>query len=173
MLFYLNFFFQISREIPLTDIIIVKLADPLRTHPLTERQGSTPSRPAAQQAAAPREAATATARAAFRTAPGGRRKRAGPTHASMATVAVRVNRMDTAVLMATIWPNLAKGTMTQKKSGTVEMTVVTALDRMATPTWSTASRLRRCLSAPASWRGEALTKTTILSEFWQIRTYVK
>lgn len=77
-------------------------------------------------------------------------------HANMATVTVRVNKMDMAVLMATIWPNLAKGTMTQKNRGTVEITVVTALDSMATPTWFTASRVRRCLSAPGSWKQKAL-----------------
>ena len=51
----------------------------------------------------------------------------------MATVDVAVNKMETAVLMATIWPNLAKGTMTQKKKGTMEIAVVTAMDTMATP----------------------------------------
>lgn len=60
----------------------------------------------------------------------------------MATVTVSVNKMDTAVLMATIWPNLAKGTMTQKRRGTVEIAVATALDTMTTPTWLTASRVR-------------------------------
>lgn len=92
------------------------------------------TRPLTQRRMAPRPTASRTARLALTTAPGGLRKPAGPMVASMAVVMTRVYRMDTAVLMATIWPNLAKGTMTQKKRGTVEITVVTALDTMATPT---------------------------------------
>lgn len=106
--------------------------------------------PPAQQRAAPKAAVTLTAMLAFSTALGGLVKHAGAMLANMATVTVKVNKMDTAVLMATIWPNLAKGTMTQKKRGTVEITVVTALDTMATPTWFTASRLRLCLLAVSS-----------------------
>ncbi|KAG7243891.1 hypothetical protein INR49_006046 [Caranx melampygus] len=113
------------------------------------RGSSSPHRlcPPTQHTAAPKAAAAITARLAFSTATGGLLKQAGPMHANMATVTVRVNKMETAVLMATIWPNLAKGTMTQKKRGTVEITVVTALDTMATPTWFTASRVRLRLSA--------------------------
>ncbi|KAG9354735.1 hypothetical protein JZ751_001448 [Albula glossodonta] len=88
----------------------------------------------AQYNATPRVTVPNTARQAFSTAPGGRVKRAGPIVASRAAVTVTVKRIETAVLMATIWPNLAKGTMTQKKSGTVEITVVTALETIATPT---------------------------------------
>lgn len=106
-----------------------------------------PSCPPAQHRAAPKAVVPSTARLAFSTAPGGLLKLAGPMVANMAAVTVRVNKMDTAVLMATIWPNLAKGTMTQKKRGTVEITVVTALDTMATPTWFTASRDLLCLLA--------------------------
>lgn len=87
-----------------------------------------------QKTPAPKPMVSSTARLAFSTALGGLRKPAGPMAANMAVVTTKVNRIDTAVLMATIWPNLAKGTMTQKKSGTVEITVVTALDTMATPT---------------------------------------
>lgn len=97
-------------------------------------QASAPSCLPSQHTPAPKAAAAVTARTAFSTAPGGLLKRAGAMHANMATVTVRVNKMETAVLMATIWPNLAKGTMTQKKRGIVEITVVTALDTMATPT---------------------------------------
>lgn len=106
-----------------------------------------PSCPPTHHRAAPKEAAAITARLALSTAPGCLLKRAGATQANVATVTVRVYKMETAVLMATIWPNLAKGTMTQKKRGTVEIAVVTALDTMATPTWFTASRVRLCLSA--------------------------
>lgn len=117
---------------------------------LIDCQANAPSCPPTQYTAAPKAAAAVTARLAFSTAPGGLLKRAGAMHANMATVTVRVNKMEMAVLMATIWPNLAKGTMTQKKRGTVEITVVTALDTMATPTWFTASRVRLCLSAGGS-----------------------
>lgn len=72
--------------------------------------------------------------------------------ASMATVDVAVNKMETAVLMATIWPNLAKGTMTQKKKGTMEIAVVTAMDTMATPKWFTSSSVCLYLSAAGSWK---------------------
>lgn len=113
-------------------------------------QANAPSCPPTQHRAAPKAVAAITARLAFNTAPGGLLKRAGAMHASMATVTVRVNKMETAVLMATIWPNLAKGTITQKKRGTVEITVVMALDTMATPTWFTACRVRLCLSAEGS-----------------------
>lgn len=121
-----------------------------RVYVLIDCQANAPSCPPTQHTAAPKAAATITARAAFSTAPGGLLKWAGAMHANMATVTVRVNKMEMAVLMATIWPNLAKGTMTQKKRGTVEITVVTALDTMATPTWFTASRVRLCLSAAGS-----------------------
>lgn len=84
---------------------------------------------------APTKTANAsTTRVTLRTARGGRVKSEGPTVAKKAVVTTRVNNMEIAVLIATIWPNLEKGTMTQKKSGTVEMTVVMALDTMATPT---------------------------------------
>jgi len=117
---------------------------------LTNCQADAPICPPTQHRAAPKAAATITARLAFSTAPGCLLKRAGAMQANMATVTVRVKKMETAVLMATIWPNLAKGTMTQKKRGTVEIAVVTALDTMATPTWFTASRVRLCLSAEGS-----------------------
>lgn len=109
---------------------------------LTDNQANIPSCPPTQYRAAPKTAATITARVAFRTASVLLLKWMGPMHANMATVTVSVNKMDTLVLMATICPNLAKGTMTQKRRGTVEMAVVTALDTMATPTWLTASRVR-------------------------------
>lgn len=126
---------------------------------LIDRQASAPSCPPSQHTAPPTTAATATARLAFSTAPGCLLKPGGATLANRAEVTDRVNKMDTAVLMATIWPNLAKGTMTQKKSGTVEITVVMALDTMATPTWFTASRVRRCLFAEGSCKQKATTKT--------------
>lgn len=117
---------------------------------LIDCQAKAPSCPPIQHTANPKAAAAITTREAFSTALGGLLKRAGAMHANMATVTVRVNKMETVVLIATIWPNLAKGTMTQKRRGTVEITVVTALDTMATPTWFTASRVRLCLSAAAS-----------------------
>lgn len=85
-----------------------------------------------------------TTTADLSTARGGRVKSGGPIVASRAVVTVSVNKMEMPVLMATIWPNFAKGTMTQKKSGMVEITVVTALDTIATPTWFAASMDRRC-----------------------------
>lgn len=75
-----------------------------------------------------------TTKAALSTALGGRVKSLGPIVARSAVVTVSVKAMEIAVLMATICPNLAKGTMTQKKSGMVEITVVTALETIATPT---------------------------------------
>ena len=110
-------------------------------------QACGPSCPPAQHRAAPSAVVNITARLALSTAPGGLVKLPGATLANIATVTVSVNKMETAVLMATIWPNSAKGTMTQKKRGIVEITVVTALDTMATPTWLTASRVRLCLFA--------------------------
>lgn len=80
----------------------------------------------------------------------------GAMQANMATVTVSVNKMDTVVLMATIWPNLAKGTMTQKRRGTVEIAVVTALDTMATPTWLTASRVRLHFSLAGSYKNSMI-----------------
>lgn len=123
---------------------------------LTDCQASAPSCPPTQHTLAPKAAAAITARTAFSTALGGLLKWAGAMHANMATVTVRVNKMETAVLMATIWPNLAKGTMTQKKRGIVEITVVTALDTMATPTWFTASKVRLCLSAAGPCKHNAV-----------------
>lgn len=69
-------------------------------------------------------------------------KEAGPMTLSRAMLTVSVYRMETPVLRATILPNLAKGAMMQKKSGMVAMTVVTALETMATPTCRTASIVR-------------------------------
>lgn len=92
----------------------------------------------------PLTASTRTTPAALSTAPGGRVKSVGPIVASRAVVTDSVYAMEIAVLMATIWPNFAKGTMTQKKSGMVDITVVTALDTIATPTWLAASRVRSC-----------------------------
>lgn len=69
---------------------------------------------------------------------------------------VSVNKMDTVVLMVTIWPNLAKGTMTQKRRGTVEIAVVTVLDTMATPTWLTASRVHLCFSRACSYENRTV-----------------
>lgn len=131
---------------------------------LTVCQVKVPSCPPAQNRAATRAVAAETARLAFTTAPGGRLKLAGAMKANMATVTVRVKKMETAVLMATIWPNLAKGTMTQKKRGTVEITVVTALDTMATPTWFTASTARLCLFSKASCRTKPQTQTTFFTQ---------
>lgn len=144
------------RGTPLPDIsVVVELVESC-IYVLIDCQASAPSCPPTQHAPAPKAAATITARTAFSTAPGGRLKWAGAMHANMATVTVRVNKMETAVLMATIWPNLAKGTMTQKKRGIVEITVVTALDTMATPTWFTASRVRLCLSAAGPCKHNAV-----------------
>lgn len=86
----------------------------------------------------------------------------GAMQANMATVTVSVNKMDTVVLMATIWPNLAKGTMTQKRRGTVEIAVVTALDTMATPTWLTASRVRLHFSLTGSYKNSMIKYEELL-----------
>lgn len=104
-------------------------------------QANNPSCPPTQYRIAPKATATIMARVAFSMASVVLVKWMGAVHANMATLTVSVNKMDTVVLMATIWPNLAKGTMTQKRRGTVEIAVVTALDTMATPTWLTASRV--------------------------------
>lgn len=58
----------------------------------------------------------------------------GPIVARRAVVTTRVNNIEMAVLIATIWPNFEKGIIVQKNSGTVDITVVIALDTMATPT---------------------------------------
>lgn len=63
-----------------------------------------------------------------------RMKVPGPMMLSRAVLTVNVYRMETPVLRATIFPNLAKGAMMQKNSGTVAITVVTALETIATPT---------------------------------------
>lgn len=70
---------------------------------------------------------------------------------SRAVLTVSVYRIETPVLSATILPNLAKGAMMQKKRGTVAMTVVRALETMATPTCRTASRVRHWRWEWASW----------------------
>lgn len=75
-----------------------------------------------------------TTRLALRTARGGRVKCEGPIVASRAVVTTRVNNIEMAVLIATIWPNFEKGIIVQKNNGTVDITVVIALDTMATPT---------------------------------------
>lgn len=61
-------------------------------------------------------------------------KQEGPIVARRAVVTTRVNNIEMAVLIATIWPNFEKGIIVQKNSGTVDITVVMALDTMATPT---------------------------------------
>lgn len=66
---------------------------------------------------APKATATIMARVAFSMASVVLVKWMGAVHANMATLTVSVNKMDTVVLMATIWPNLAKGPMTQKRRG--------------------------------------------------------
>lgn len=71
---------------------------------------------------------------------------------SRAVLTVKVYTMDTPVLRATIFPNLAKGAMMQKNSGTVAMTVVTALETIATPTCRTASIVLHWRQAAGSWR---------------------
>lgn len=63
-----------------------------------------------------------------------RMKVPGPMMLSRAVLTVSVYRMETPVLRATIFPNFAKGAMMQKNSGTVAITVVTALETIATPT---------------------------------------
>lgn len=123
-----------------------------RVYVLIDSQASAPCCLPTQHIRAPRAAAAITARVALSTARRCLLKRGGATLASMATVMVRVKKIEMAVLMATIWPNLAKGTMMQKNRGTVEIAVVTALDTMATPTWFTACRVRLCLSAEGSCR---------------------
>lgn len=60
---------------------------------------------------------------------------------SRAVLTVNVYRMEMAVFRATIFPNLANGIMMQKKRGIVAMTVVMALETMATPTCLTAARV--------------------------------
>lgn len=80
----------------------------------------------------------------------------GVVHASTATVTVSGNKMDTVVSVATIWPNLAKGAMTQKRRGTGEIAVVTALDTMATPTWLTASRVRLRFALACSYENSTV-----------------
>lgn len=58
-----------------------------------------------------------------------------------ATHMVRVKKIDTAVLMANIWPNLAKNWITVKHRGIDPTTVVVAELRMAVPIWETAARV--------------------------------
>lgn len=84
--------------------------------------------------------------------------------ASRAVVTTRVNNIEMAVLMATIWPNFEKGIIVQKNSGTVEITVVIALDTMATPTWLTASSVRRWRSVDGSCEAEVQVKGAQLTK---------
>lgn len=129
----------VHRGAPLTDIS-------LNYHP------SCPS----QYRAAPHTAATITAMVAFSRAAVVLLKCTGVVHASTATVTVSGNKMDTVVSVATIWPNLAKGAMTQKRRGTGEIAVVTALDTMATPTWLTASRVRLRFALACSYENSTV-----------------
>lgn len=117
---------------------------------LTACQANIPSCPPTQYTVAPRTAPTIMARAPSSAASVVLLKWTGAMHANISTVIVSVNKMDTVVLMATIWPNLAKGTMTQKRRGTVEIAVVTVLDTMATPSWLTAYRVRLRFSLSCS-----------------------
>lgn len=75
----------------------------------------------------------------------------GPMVLSRAVLTVNVYRMETPVLRATIFPNLAKGAMMQKNRGTVAMMVVTALETIATPTCLTASIVLHWRHAVGSW----------------------
>lgn len=86
-------------------------------------------------------------------------KELGAMILSSAVLTVRVYMMEIPVFNATIFPNLAKGAMMQKKSGMVAMTVVMALETMATPTWRTASATLHCRQAAGSCKERQVIKT--------------
>ena len=75
---------------------------------------------------------------------------AGAKRLRKATQAVRVYRMDTLVLMVTIWPNFENGCITVLVKGIAATIVVRALLVMLTPMWLMAARVRHCRSLPAS-----------------------
>ena len=85
---------------------------------------------------------------------------------SRATHIVNVNKMDTAVLMARIWPNFANSWMTARHKGIDPTIVVRAELRMAVPMWDTAADV---LQPRISW--QLKDKISLQMNIWKI-TYL-